>query len=460
VRLFLATEKIEEANRNLERIVDERTASLRNILDNAEEGFFTFGESQVIDPNFSRGCLDIFGKDIAGLSAPDVLFPGMDQIVSDFRQGFGLYFLGKSKAQIIFDLTEKQTTIRDRVIRIAYKETAGQRILCILTDVTLELDVAEKKRKESENQARILRAIHNKHFFAQFTESADNLFSYLELYARQEPTAEEKTSLMRLMHTFKGDSGFFAFNETQTIAHESETLISDSGALGTTISFKEILIQVRKAYYKELKTITDTMGERWIEESNGVLIVRGEYQKLVAYIRRKLPDDSKLLLFLDSFHKISLNELFSRLPFAAAVAAEKLGKKINPMAIVGGAARVVLDRYMPLVEACVHIVTNMVDHGIEYPYEREAIQKPPAGTVRLSIAIDKSTMILEFTDDGRGINPREIERIARDKGLIPAGRSLQNSELFALLFEDGFSTRKDITTTSGRGVGLAAYARK
>jgi two-component system, chemotaxis family, sensor kinase CheA len=261
---------------------------------------------------------------------------------------------------------------------------------------------------------------------------------------------------MRAIHTFKGDSGFFAFIETQHASHESETLIGDSTQLGTDISYKEILIQTRKAYYKELKTITDTMGEKWISESAGITIPRTDFQKLIAYVQKKIPDDAKLVSFLDSFRRIPLSELFTRLPFAASVAAEKLGKKIKPMTIEGGSLKIVPDRFFPLVEACLHIVNNMVDHGIEYPYEREAMQKSPEGTLQLSISVEKGTMLLVFQDDGRGINTREIERIAKLRGLIPENRSMQNSELLALLFSDGFTTRNEVSSTSGRGVGLAA----
>jgi len=342
--LQVATDRIEEANKGLEKTVEERTASLRNILDNAGEGFLTFGPSLVIDPDFSKGCVDIFGKEIGGLSAPDVLFPGRTETIADFRQGFGLYFEGKSKASIIFDLTEKQTVIRERTIAITYKETAGRRILCILTDITLATEMAEKNRVETGIQQRVLRALHHKLFFAQFLEAADDLFARLEVYAGTEPTADESVGFTRAMHTFKGDAGFFCFTETQGLAHEAETLMSDSRLLGTTISYREMLSQLRKVYYRELKAITDAMGEKWLDEASGISMPRDAFQKLILYVRKKTPEDARLLIYLDSFRKISIAELFSRLPFVAAATAEKLGKKVGPMAIIGGTQKIVPDR--------------------------------------------------------------------------------------------------------------------
>jgi two-component system chemotaxis sensor kinase CheA len=400
--------------------------------------------------------VEILGREIAGLSAPDVLFPGMTETIAEFRQGFSLYFEGKTKASIIFDLTEKQTSIRDRIVSITYKETSGQRILCILTDVTLAVAMSEKNRAETETQQRVLRALHHKLFFAQFIESAEDLFSRLAVYAEQAPSDEEMTDFIRSMHTFKGNAGFFSFAATQGLAHEAETFMADSRLLGSAISFRDMLEHLRKAYWRELKAIMDTMGEKWIDETSGISIPRDSYQKLLAYVRRKTPLDPKLILYLDSFRKVSIAELFSRLPFAASTTAERLGKKVAPMTITGGSQKLVPDGFQALAEVCVHIVNNMVDHGIEYPYEREALQKKTEGRIELSISVEKGVMLLEFKDDGRGINPREIEKAAREKGLLPEGRSLQNAELYDFLFLDGFSTRKEVSTISGRGVGLAA----
>ncbi len=459
-KLSVVNEQVEQINRTLEETVAERTSSLKNILDSAEEGFLTFGENFQVNPDYSKGCTDIFGKEIKDLSVADLLFAGQTEIISDFKQGFGLYFQGKSKAEIIFDLTEKETDVLGKNIRISYKEIAGNKILCILQDITLEKQVAEKNRSEAERQNRILRAIHNKYFFAHFLESANNLFAYLEVYSSNLPVEEEKVNLMRILHTFKGDSGYFGFTDTQSFAHESETMISDSMLIETKISYKEILIQLRKSYFKELKSITDTMGDAWIEESNGIIIPRQEFQKLYAYVLKKVSKDKKLAMFLDSFRKITLAELFSRLPFIAAVSAEKLGKRINPMVIQGGNFKIVPDHYLSLVESCSHIINNMLDHGIEYPYERESLQKTPEGSIILNITVNKKSISLEFSDDGRGINTRIIEKKAKDSGLIAQDQTLHTSELYSLLFADGFSTRQDVDITSGRGVGLASVKQE
>jgi len=74
------------------------------------------------------------------MSVPELLFPGMQETIENFHQGFELYFNDQTRADIIFDLTENQTRIKGKIINLKYKETAGKKILCILNDVTLSLE--------------------------------------------------------------------------------------------------------------------------------------------------------------------------------------------------------------------------------------------------------------------------------------------------------------------------------
>jgi two-component system chemotaxis sensor kinase CheA len=102
----------------------------------------------------------------------------------------------------------------------------------------------------------------------------------------------------------------------------------------------------------------------------------------------------------------------------------------------------------------VHLVRNAVDHGIEPPEERERNGKPRAGTLVLKAYHSGGSVVVEISDDGRGLDHDEIIQKAIAKGLIQSGQSISDSEVINLIFQPGFSTTDKVTDLSGRGVGL------
>lgn len=450
-----ARKTIDSYNLGLEKKIAARTASLKNILDNTGQGFFIFGANYLIESQFSKGCIDILGRDIKNMTVTDILFPGKPDIANDFRQGFDLYFSGKSNIEIIINLTEKVTILNNKIISIEYKAISKSNILCILTDITLEKEIEDKNKIEVDRQKKILQALSHKHFFSEYIAEAEHVFSHLEFFSYTDPSENELKSLMRDLHTFKANSAFFGYNLTQEVAHESETIITDNQYFENAYSIKEIAINLKTAFYKEMKVVTDIMGESWIEEASAINVPKASYSKIVNYVRTKFPVEKKLIHYLESYRMVPFRDLFSRLPFIATSTAEKLGKKIQPMTITGGEMRVIPDRYYGLSESLLHLVNNIVDHGIELSYEREAVQKRPMGKIELYIAFSKSQILMEFKDDGRGINPKEIEFYAKKNGLIDSEQKLTNFQLINLIFDEGFSTRTEASTTSGRGIGLS-----
>ena len=101
-----------------------------------------------------------------------------------------------------------------------------------------------------------------------------------------------------------------------------------------------------------------------------------------------------------------------------------------------------------------HLVRNAIDHGIEKPEVRRARGKPAAGIVRLNAYHDAGSVVIEISDDGGGLNRDRIAAKAIERGLIGSGQSLSDPEIFALIFEPGFSTADQVTNLSGRGVGM------
>ncbi|NIZ13832.1 chemotaxis protein CheA [Phaeobacter sp. HF9A] len=107
-----------------------------------------------------------------------------------------------------------------------------------------------------------------------------------------------------------------------------------------------------------------------------------------------------------------------------------------------------------LSDPLTHILRNAVDHGIEKPDDREAIGKSRTGEIRLSASHRSGSVCIEIKDDGAGVNRPRVKQIAIEKGLIPENAELSDSEIDNLLFLPGFSTAKEVSNLSGRGVGM------
>jgi two-component system chemotaxis sensor kinase CheA len=107
-----------------------------------------------------------------------------------------------------------------------------------------------------------------------------------------------------------------------------------------------------------------------------------------------------------------------------------------------------------LSDPLTHILRNAVDHGVEKPEDREAAGKARSGEIRLTASHRSGSVCIEIKDDGAGVNRPRVKQIAIDKGLIPENADLTDSEIDNLLFLPGFSTAKEISNLSGRGVGM------
>ena len=115
--------------------------------------------------------------------------------------------------------------------------------------------------------------------------------------------------------------------------------------------------------------------------------------------------------------------------------------------------KAIVDR---LYEPLLHIVRNALDHGIETPDARRAAGKPETGSITIAASQAGDRIVIEITDDGRGIDPSAVRRKAEERGLMPgeALLALSDEQVLGLIFAAGVSTAAEITDISGRGVGM------
>jgi two-component system, chemotaxis family, sensor kinase CheA len=112
-----------------------------------------------------------------------------------------------------------------------------------------------------------------------------------------------------------------------------------------------------------------------------------------------------------------------------------------------------------LTEPLVHMIRNSLDHGVEDVAAREASGKPATATVRLSACQSGGEVLISISDDGAGLNAEAIRERAVERGLIAADQYISTEALYQLIFEPGFSTAKNLSSVSGRGVGMDAVRR-
>ena len=150
-----------------------------------------------------------------------------------------------------------------------------------------------------------------------------------------------------------------------------------------------------------------------------------------------------------------LEMIADRFPRAVRDLAKKRGKEVT-FEVLGKETE--LDRAIleELPDPILHILRNAIDHGIEPAEERVRRGKPPVGTIRLEAMKERESVLIRVADDGRGIDPAVLRRVAMERNVISReqAETLPDSEVMMLITLPGFSTAKEVTDLSGRGVGM------
>ena len=147
--------------------------------------------------------------------------------------------------------------------------------------------------------------------------------------------------------------------------------------------------------------------------------------------------------------------VFQRFPRLVRDTSRKLGKEVN-LLLEGEETEADKNIIESLGDPLVHIVRNSLDHGFELPAVRLAAGKPAAGTLTIRARQESDRVVIEISDDGKGIDPTVIKRKAYEKGLIDeaALERMSDQEAVNLVFASGFSTMEVVSDLSGRGVGM------
>lgn len=175
----------------------------------------------------------------------------------------------------------------------------------------------------------------------------------------------------------------------------------------------------------------------------GLMEVAAMNSRLVGEIRERIME----------LRMVPVEETFNRFHRVIREINKESGKQIK-LEIEGGDAELDKTVIEKIFDPLVHLVRNAADHGIESPETRAEKGKAREGAILLKAYHDAGMVVMEIQDDGAGINRKTLMAKAIEKGIIEPDASLTDSEILNLIFAPGFSTAKEVTKLSGRGVGM------
>jgi len=474
-------EEIYQLNVNLEEKIEKRTQQLKEktdqiaqLLDNAEEGFLSFGEELFVDSEYSKECENIFHKSIASESIADLLFQKECEDKELFVKVMGDIFSTKIKPkrkQVLLHLLPKELLVNENYIKVEYKIISAEKLMLILVDITEKKKLEQKIEKEKQTLKMVVNVVSDIREFKEIIEEFKDFCNQKKQYINDEKTyLNSMVEYYRAIHTFKGN---FAQKDLLYIVpklHEYEskinTLLKDPNR--SFDEFRQLLNENNLIEWidDDIEVIESILDQDILEDNHIISVPETLIDKMESDIKQILtfPKDKRDVTYEDLFNDVSnmrkstLLEFFKSYPKYVEKLSNKLEKKLYPLKIVGGEDIYVSDAIHPFIKTLVHIFRNSLDHGIESLEERINSSKDEKATISCNITKVDESIVISIIDDGKGINIDSIKQKAIQKELYTeqeiANMSRQN--ILMIIFSDTFSTKDVVTQLSGRGVGLGA----
>lgn len=252
----------------------------------------------------------------------------------------------------------------------------------------------------------------------------------------------DKMRLGRTLHTIKGNCGCFAMTSLAKHVHHLEDLLAEGHTDDLNAGLQEL-----KAMWDEKIDIFQSFLK---EDDASVVITKDEFDELNMDLMSNR-DWSEILGIVQKWSMELVDVRFRRLELQLERFAGTAEKQVK-VKIGGNGTRLPRKGLQEFWASLVHILRNVVDHGLDTPEERTAQGKSPVPTVTFGVTMTEDDAILSIADDGRGIAWQKVEKKALERGL-PAGT---REDLVNALFAQGLSTQENVSLQAGRGVGLSA----
>lgn len=436
-----------ELNSNLEKLVAERTcalaqreASLRLVLDSTGDAFIKLDEAGRLAGETSAMTKRCFGDYAVGQAGASYLFREDPELQETFDIAYAQLVEDVLPWEVALEQMPKRVEIGEAIFELEYRpvdeEGQARQTLIVARDVTARVQSELAERNVREQQAVIGKLLADKTGFAQFVTDCESLIGSLA-------NESDPAVLKRDLHTLKGNTAVFGMTSVSEHCHKLEDILASSSEPLSAGKIAD-LASLWRSKLQSLEGFLVDMSEKTLQINDS------EHQQLIDSLMQRR-DYRDILSMVEAWSWSRAADRLTRLRAQTEYVAKRLGKEIqvvtNPHDI-----RIPNDYLVRFWPTLIHVIRNAVDHGLEIPSERESAGKTNPGTVEISTFEEDNELVIQVRDDGRGIDPTQIVRAAKSRGLTFD----EDSTLLDRITKGSITTRATVSETSGRGIGLAS----
>lgn len=421
----------------------QRNSDMRLVLDNVNQGFLTIDAAGNLASERSAIIDRWFGEYVAPASFAAYVGSTDFEFAQEFTLGHETLTEGIFPRDVALSQLPARLQSGDRHYHCTYLELPRQDareggLLIVINDVTEELRRAHEDIAQKELLAVAQGLMTDRTGYLAFFDEGRELVGQLlndEI---------DRSTRKRLLHTLKGNAAMVGANALAAQCHQAETELeqSDDDIPATTMAL------VEDRWNAIATTITTLLGTR---QRGTVDISAAAIDTVVARLLAGEPAD-ELAACLTTWKLEPAERSLARLAHYAVPLAKRLVKGDLLTTVTAPDLRLDPKRWGALWSVLVHVVRNAIDHGIEEPEERASAGKSMRPQLCLSASEKGGRIVIEIGDDGRGIDWTRVREKAVSRGMPSA----THQDLVRALLDAGFSTRDEVTTLSGRGIGMTA----
>jgi len=466
-------------------LLKQKTADIQAMLQNMQQGILTVVDGAVVHAEYSAYLEAIFEtRNIAGRTLMDLVFSDTDlgadtlaQVDAASQACLGEDYINFEFNQhlLLSEITKSMPDGRIKILDLSWSAITDEsdlivRLMLCVRDVTELRELAaeaDEQRRRLEMIGEILAVSQEK--FHQFIEGSTEFISENERIIRKHTQANGAAiaELFRNMHTIKGNARTYNLQHLTDVVHEMEQSYDElrrpeANRAWDQEGLMQELARVREAVESYAKINEVSLGRKGPGQ-------RGSVERYLMVDKVHLGKSLRLLEAADSgnpgdwistrdaVHQSlrmlgteSVGEALADVLKSLPSLAHDLGKSAPLVRIDDNGYRLRNQAGDILRNVFMHLLRNSMDHGIESAEVRAA------GTIEIEVGVDQDLLQITLSDDGRGLALGRIRAIAMERGWLAADTPLSDEDLAHLIFRPGFSTAREVTAVSGRGVGMDA----